>query len=280
MFGNITQYFSEKVLPDYINYSKQRKNNKSGLSKDVSKGINSAISLYHFREHLEKFCEVWQKNYNDLLELYPNYNLLGEVVNASKHAIRNKKNSKLTNAENIYEEIIITTFTDKKGEYQHIQKEVVIELDSGENIVLYKLLTEVINMWINELKTIGLFSELSLFTESTRLPRRNKDSGKLDFISTSNFYGRRLKLQKYNYNTKTIEPVDLTGTEISAKFYQPQIIADLELTEKNGKKHNFEILVDQKQMKLIEKMKDENEKHKFLINLAIEQNLITIKNEK
>ena len=61
MFGNISQYFSEKVLPDYMFYLKQRKNNKSGLSKDVSTGIDSAISLFHFREHLEKFCEEWEK---------------------------------------------------------------------------------------------------------------------------------------------------------------------------------------------------------------------------
>jgi hypothetical protein len=279
MFGNISQYFSEKVLPDYKFYLKQRKNNKSGLSKDISTGIDSATSLYHFREHLENFCEAWEKTYDDLLELYPNYNLLGEVVNASKHAVRNKKNRKLTNAQNIYEEIIITTYIDKKGEYNHIQKEVLVKLDSGENVVLYKLLTEIVNMWIKELKSIGLFSGLSIFTESTRLPRRNKDSGKLDFITTQNFYGRRFKIQKYNYDTKTIEPIDLSDAEISAKFFKPQIIADLEITEKNGKKHNFEILVDQKQKKLIEGMKDINERNQFLIKLATEQNLITIKKQ-
>lgn len=280
MFGNIPQYFSEKVIPDFIAYVKQRKNNKSGFSKDVSTGINSAISLYHFREHLKNFSDEWDKSYNDLLEICPNYSLLGEVVNASKHAIRNKPDRKLTNAENIFEEIIITIYEDKKGEFNHVQKEVIIKLDSGEEIILFNILTEVINMWIDELQHIGLFHSLSKFNITPkRLPRRSKNSGKLDLITTKQFYGRRFRIQKYNYKTKMVEPPEHPLSEVKMNIYKKIYPVTLNIKPNDGSKE-IELNVDlsEKQIKKINQIKDENLKLKEVLLIAEEQGLITITN--
>ncbi|PHS50744.1 MAG: hypothetical protein COB01_11945 [Lutibacter sp.] len=279
MYDDTKAYFLENVFIPFKEYLKLKKIKKSGLSVHLRSAINSASNLYHLREHIPNNGDLSR---NKLTKICPDYGLLGDVVNASKHRVLNKNNPQVSNSKNIYEQIIITEYKDKEGKYTEVKKSVFIKLDNGQERDLHEILINVMNMWLIELEKLNLIDHIKEFQyRSIRIPRRKKDSGKMDLTAMQNLrFAPKFKIQKYNYDTKIIEPIDLTGAEISARFYKPQIIADLELTEKNGIKHNFEILVDQKQKKLIEKMKDENEKHQFLIKLAIEQNLIKIKKEK
>ncbi|MBN2729704.1 MAG: hypothetical protein JXR53_10815 [Bacteroidales bacterium] len=278
MFEDIKQYFLENVLAEYNGYLRQRKNNKSGFSEDVKCGLRSASALFHFREHLPKELKMTRAQ---VVNICANYSLLGDVVNVSKHGIIDRNNPQISNSKNIYEEIFVTTYMDKKGEYQHIQKEVVIELDSGEYIILFEILTEIMNMWINQLNGKGLFNELSFFTTTTkRLPRRNKNSGRLDFLTTNHFYGRRFRAQKYNYDLKKIEPMNLSDVGISFNVYKNTYPVSIEIIPKqNGEPILLEMELNEKQMNLINSIQ-ENEKRAFeLLKIAESKNLIKLSNE-
>jgi len=277
MFQNIKQYFIENVLAEYNGYTSQRKNYKSGFSEDVKRGLRSASALFHFREHLPEELKMTR---SQVVNICTNYNLLADIVNVSKHGIIHRNSPQISNSKNIYEEIFVTTYLDKKGEYQHIQKEVVIELDSGDTIILYQLLTEVMNMWINQLNTKGIFNELPFFTTTTkRLPRRNKNSGKLDFLTTNHFYSRRFRAQKYNYALKRIEPMDLSNAGISFKVYQNTYPVSIEIKPKDSEEPILlEMELNEKQMNLINSIKDNEKQILELLKIAESKDLIKLSN--
>jgi hypothetical protein len=273
MFQNLNQYFTENVLTEYKNYVKQRKNNKSGFSEDIKHGLRSASALFHFREH---FPDELRLTRNQLEKICPNFKLLADVVNVSKHGTLDRNSPQVTDSKNIFEEIVSTTYFDNKGEFQHIQKEVITKLDSGEEVVLFELLTEIMNMWIDQLKSKGLFLELSTFLiYSKKLPRRNKNSGQLNILTNRSFYGRRFKLQKYNYDLKRIEPVDLTNANISMKFYKKTIPVEISIIPKDGNEtRKIEMELTQREVNKIEAIKDKDRQLSELLKIARKKGLI------
>lgn len=272
MFENVKRYFDENVLREYLEYVQQRKINKIGFSKDLRKGLISAQSLYHFREHLPVGLDI---TFKKLTQICPNYSLLANIVNVSKHSTIDRGSPQINEARNIREEIFNTTYKDKKGEFQHIQKEVIVKLDSGKEIILYELLTEVINMWLNLLKEKGVLKKIPQYNyKPSRLPRRNKKSGVLDIDTSPMFYGTTTRMLRYNYNTRKVEPMDLTGAEFFFKAYAHPVI--LTLTHPKIKEPiSIELILDDKQFKRIESL-DKRKAMFELLKIADSKGLIEL----
>lgn len=265
MFDNLKAHFIENILVLYKDYQRIKRTLKLGSSNDLRSATILSSALYHFREHIP--IEI-RKNRNNYIELCSDYKLIEDVANASKHATLTRHNPLLSNAEDIYEEVVSTEYEDVLGSYQHIEKRVMIKLNDGNERILDEVIFNVLNMWVRELNENGILDNFKLKKNSNRIPRRNKNSGKLNLQAMQNLrFGARFRMQKYNYEKKLIEPVDLTGAGITMRVYKPIYTFTLTL-EKEGEKIIFDINLDDKEYKQFEKLKTEEGKTEFIIEKA------------
>ena len=273
MFDNLKAYFVENILNLHKEYLKVRKNQKLAFSSDLRSSINLATALYHFREH---FAQDIQKSRKFYVDICPDYSLLGDVVNASKHSKLKFGNPQISNAENIYEQITSTKYKDQKGSYYHVEKTVIIKLDNETERDLHEIITNTINMWINQLKSLGIIQNYPLQKyKSNRLPRRNKYSGKIDIHSMHNLrFKAKFQLQKYNYEKKIVEPVDLTKAKVSMNFYQQIHTVDITITTKENKVVNLAVELTDSELKEYSKLKTQDNKIQYLFEKAKNQGLI------
>ena len=278
MFDSINAYFIENILIPFKNYLCLKEKAEIGLSIDLRTAINLATNLYHLREQLPKSIQL---NRNEQSKICEDYNLLGDIVNCSKHRKIYHNNPQISNSKNIYEQIVITEYKDKEGPYYIKEKTIVVKLDNGQERELHDILENVINMWLIELEKHKIIKHIKPFQLKTNLvPKRNIQK-KFDIIHMQNLrFKQNYKVQKYNYDTKSIEPLDLTNSKVAFNVYEPEFIADLKITEKTGKSHNLEIKITGKQKILLENMIESNERIMFLLKLAEEQSLITIDEKK
>lgn len=277
MFDDFEAYFHENVWDGYRNYSKVKKSLKAGKSNDLNTALIAASAIFHLREHLPR---EKSQSYASIVQRCPDYELLGNVVNASKHHIlTQRKNALINGAKDLSEAFISTTYKDELGEYQHVEKSVFIKLKDGTERDLFEVITNVMNMWLSFLHGLGLIKFIKqIDIHDQELPRRTKHSGKLNLTVIQ---GLRMKhefrLQRYNYETCKIEPVDLTNSKpvftIYEHTYSVALIIENKQTEQEQK---VEIQVDEKQKKKLLSLPDK-EKLEYFLRLAIEQGVVEAK---
>ena len=176
MFHDLKAYFYYNVLSAYSELSKRKKSTKFGRSLDLRNALNLSTILFHLREHLN---ENLRNNTKYYINICPDYKIIGDVANASKHRRLTHGKPLLSNAENIYEQVLSTEYRDNQGAFTHIEKSVFIKLDNGVERDLFEIITNVLNMWIREFENHGIIDHIEPF------------------------------------KTKKIEPVDLSDTNIS-----------------------------------------------------------------
>jgi hypothetical protein len=278
MFDNINAYFIENILIPFKDYLRLKEKDEIGLSLDLRTAINLATNLYHLRENLPKSIQLSR---NAQSKICKDYSLLGDIVNCSKHREIDRNNPQISNSENIYEQIVITEYKDKEGPYYIKEKTIVVKLDNEQERDLHDILENVMNMWLIEFEKHKITKYIKPFQLKTNsIPKRNVAQKKFDINHMQNLrLNKKFKVQKYNYDTESIEPVDLTNSKVAFNVYEPEFIVDLEIIEKTGKSNTLEIKVTRKQKRLIENMTDSNERTMFLLKLAEVQGIITM-NEK
>jgi hypothetical protein len=75
-------FFYETVVLVYQAYKTTRNEAKAGTRNDWKSALTAATAAYHFREHLP---QPHKKSRREIAAICPDYDLLGDVVNASKH---------------------------------------------------------------------------------------------------------------------------------------------------------------------------------------------------
>lgn len=274
MFDNLKAYFIENILIMHKEYLKIRKNQELTFSSDLRTSINLATALFHFREH---FPEEIKKPKAFFANICQDYLLIGDVVNASKHSKLTHGNPEISNAKNIFERVLSTEYKDKKGIFYHIEKTVIVKLDNGSERDLHEIITNVINMWINELKSLEIIKDYPIQKyKSNRLPRRNSQSG---ILNLNAMIGLRFKpnfqVRKYNYEKKQIEPVDLTKAHIEMNFYKPVVhIVDISITTKENKVIDLPVEIDENELKEYLNLKTQESQIEYLFQKAKNQGLI------
>jgi hypothetical protein len=273
MYDNLKSYFVENILILLKEYLKIKKTLKLETSNDLRVAINLSSALYHFREHFPIESKKSRKTIGDNCS---DYNLLGDIVNASKHKIIDNNNPRISDAKNIYEEIVCTKYIDNLGEYNHIEKTVIVKLNDDSERNLHEININVLNMWIRELKSLGILENTTEYKyKSNRIPRRNKNSGKLHMYAMQNLrFGPRFKIQYYNYETKKIEPVNLTDAEINMRVYKPIHTITLTAIRDDNTKTEIDIDLDDIEFKQYNKLKSENDQINFIINKARKLGLV------
>ncbi|GAF98811.1 unnamed protein product, partial [marine sediment metagenome] len=144
MFDDLVAYFYENVVASYNAFSGALKNNVSGMSKDLRAAINSATALYHFREHIPR---IHQKTRKELAKKCPDYDLLGDIVNAAKHRALTRGNPQVSSANDIFEQVVFTKYRDEEGEYFSSEKTVLVKLKDNSDRNMQEILTNVLTMW-------------------------------------------------------------------------------------------------------------------------------------
>jgi hypothetical protein len=134
----------------------------------------AAASAYHFREHLPPNHAI---DYKTIRAKCPEYGLLGDVVNASKHAVLTKGKPSLNDATDICEVVIVTEYADELGVYQDVDKVIRLSLKDGTQRNLHDVLRCVVNFWIDHLTSLGLINPRSPFVEPPRVAPSRDEAG-------------------------------------------------------------------------------------------------------
>jgi hypothetical protein len=192
--SELAAYFYEHVFLAYDRYKKAKNDHTMGNNKDRREAINAAVALYHLREHIPQSLN---KSRSQLAALCPDYDLLGDIVNASKHGVVTRGTPHVTRLDAIQEILVSTKFSDQDGEYANDEKMVEVELVDGSKRDIYEILTNVINMWLDELHQIGAIDQqppIQLNRQSL-VTRENAHGVSLQ-ITTGIRWGKSLRLQK------------------------------------------------------------------------------------
>jgi hypothetical protein len=272
MFDDFHAYFYENVIATYQNYKKIRYSRKKGLSNDLRAAVQMAEILFHLREHLPDKSEI---PFKKLIDNCPDYLLVKDIANLSKHKKIDRNNPQISNSESIVERLVYTTYRDKQGEYTHTNKEVVVRLDNGLERDLFEINTNVLNMWLEELSKAKLINSIKPFPlkRKTIPKRRKRNDFKISILSGVR-YPWSFKFQKYNYEKKQIEPIDITGHTVELKIFEQKYdITLMVINDKTGHNEELTFQINEKQNKELLNMNDDKQRMSRLLEIAKEQGL-------
>jgi hypothetical protein len=269
VYDDIAALFYENVAASFTSHLECQRDGKAGRSRDLRSALAAATALYHFREHLPP---AHSNSRADVGRQCPDYNLLGDVVNASKHKQITHGTPQLSSAEQIEERVVITEYQDQEGVYRHAEKQVILTLDDGTQRDLLGVMVNVINFWLTELVAIGIIPKRPAYvvpSDPQPRPRAACNGGRMDIEAIQ---GLRVKqtccLQKYNYQTGQVEPVDLAGSKFEFRLIKPRFNVDAALKdEASGRKMSLLIsLSDEESQELLQRPSDQ-EKMQYLQSL-------------
>lgn len=231
-----THYYNHVVLP-FCDYRKVRGDGSAGHQRDLRTAISVATVLYHLREHLPPTATI---NARQIGQICPDYGLLGDVVNASKHHTLTRPTSHgaplVSDATQLSEYILITMYKDSDGDYRYFEKVTAVTLVDGSERDLLEVMTNVINFWENHLHQTGILPEARLFKIPTANQPRTREEcvghSQPELVGTVGVALRHsMRIQAYNYSTGQVEPYDFTGATIRAQIRSPKYHFDFAVVE-------------------------------------------------
>ncbi|MCB9325777.1 MAG: hypothetical protein H6571_18715 [Lewinellaceae bacterium] len=274
MFDDFETYFVENIILPYGEYLKYKRSIKAGNSLLLRATTDYCQKLYHLREHVPEFS-TFDLNY--LFSICPDYKLVKDVSNVIKHKKITKYVPQISSAEKIFEITINTIYEDNQGEFNHIENAVFAELKDGIEKDLHIVIINVLNMWITELTKRNLIrSGYKKRRISNQMPKRTKNSGRHNIVVTKGIrINKKMKFQRYNYERKIIEPVDLSGASVNLRIYKQLYDVTLSLkNHENGDKKEFTIKVDEKTKRFFDKETVDQEIIDKFMKIAKEQGVI------
>jgi hypothetical protein len=164
MSEDLNVHFTKAILEPYKEYVRIRKAITEGLSQDISRSVILATSLFQFRDY---FSPSQQRTEEELSQICPDYALLGEVVRAAQQFEKTGGSLPPASAREIHKEIRMSLYSGQQGEYWGYEREVVMDMPDGSTRDLYEIMTHVLNMWIDELKSLGIETEAPFPVEKT-----------------------------------------------------------------------------------------------------------------
>lgn len=278
MFDDIHAYFHENAVAAYMQYKEAKENPVAGRSNDLRLAMNAGTALYHFREHLPQQHPRTRKQ---LSTICSDYDLLGDIVNAGKHKDVTHGTPQVDKAENIYEQVVTTEYRDEKGRYLHNEKTVNVDLVDGTSRDVFEILTNVINMWLSELVSMGIMSKAKKFSLPAKTIPARSEAGAIPSLGLEITAGvrfqKRMKLQRHNYDTGEVEPIDLTGCKIEGAIYKekPKKVIDFSLTHnETGETYCREITLSKDQEDEYNSLISRDDHKAFMSRIIQEQGVL------
>jgi hypothetical protein len=267
MFDDVAALFHENVTIAYQDYIRGRTSTVAGRSQDLRLAINAATAIYHFREHLP---EKVRPSRTQLEKKCSDYGLLGDVVNASKHGELTQRTPRVRRANDIQEMVVLTEYMDEQGTYCDSEKIISVKLTDGSTRELGEILTTVLNFWLSELHELNILPKLNPFalpTKAKPVSRKESESPNLEMIRGVRFK-QRWQLMRYDYETGSTKPIDLTGAVGKFRIYKPAEV-DLVLThDKTGKSLRRTVLLNPDELKAFDQLGSDEQKQNYLVSLV------------
>lgn len=273
MFDDLTAYYHENVVASYAAYRDLNKDGIAGRSRDLRVALTAASALFHFREHLPNVAPTR----GQIEKLCPDYALLGDVVNASKHKSltgNTPHGAPLVNdAESLSERILLIDYEDEEGVYKYTAKTVIVNLIDGSERNLLEVLTNVINFWEQHLTSLGTISEARVFRFDPPVRARTRAEcaeNRLDFeLVQGHRFRQSMQMLRFNNVTRQAEPIDLTGSEVKVRIYKPKFEVDVFLIhDATGKEFKKTITLSESDSLEFAKLASDAEKQAFVNNLT------------
>ncbi len=274
MFDDLTAYYHENVASSYFAYREINENGVAGSSRDLREAITSASALFHLREHLREH----KLSRNKIESLCPDYALLGDVTNSSKHKLLTGQTPHgkpfINDAASLSERIILITYKDDLGEYKYAAKTVIIKLTDGTERNLLEVLTNVINFWEEYMEKVGALDKARCFKYENPLRFRTRtecENNKLDFtLITGHRFKQSLSFFQYNKDTHEIEPMDFKGSELQFRMYAPTLDVDISLkNHKTGAESKKTISLSEDESIEVSKLSTNTEKQSYVYSLPV-----------
>lgn len=266
MFSDFDTYFYEAIIEPYYAYIGRQNENEYGRSFDVKLALISATSLFHLREHLPEAGAISR---NQFEKICPEYSLLADIVNASKHRIIDRNNPQLSHSKQIIERVVVTIYRDEQGEYSYSDKVVVIVLNNGKEVYLHDLLYQTINAWISYLQSKDIISKSCIISApKTKSHYSRVECNGLNISLVSGLpFKMDMQLLRYDYQQNRVIPVDLTEAEIEMKVYKP-ISFELSVTDPDsGKSASSSVTLTAEDSRYFNNLDTDDERQRFLESL-------------
>lgn len=276
MFDDLNEYYHENVVLSFIEYRDICYDGIIGRSRDLRAALNAASALFHLREHLPK----GSLSRADVERICPDYALLGDIVNVSKHKILNSKTPHGTplvaDAENLGERVIIIEYEDDLGNYRYIQKTVVVKLTDGSERNLLEILTNVINFWESHMLTQGVLSKVHVFTHDADIRYRTRDECGAIRLNCELVQERRfrqtIQLLRFDKTTGKAKPIDLSGSKAELRLYKPKYDIELSLIHNaSGKTFKTGITLTEEESLILSRMSSDQERQEYVNGLPAAQ---------
>jgi len=209
----------------------------------------------------------------------PDYDLLGDIVNAAKHRSLTRGTPQISNATQIEEQIVVTEYEDEHGPYRCVEKVVVVGLANGSARDVLEVLTNVMNFWQGYLHSIGVLANPRNYPvpHGAELKSRSEcGDSRLNFEMARGLRFRQtVQLQKYNYVEGKIEPVDLTGKDVRFKIHpRPRQELTLSLKSATGQEFSKTIILSEDESEALDRLTTDHEKQTYVQGLPLAQQTV------
>lgn len=277
MFDDFHAYFHENTLRTYLEYRDIKNRLISGRSNDLRSSLFAATSAYHLREHLPANIALSRKN---VVAQCPEFDLLGNIVDASKHSKLTRNKPSISSATQIDEAVVSTEYVDDLGTFRCIEKQVLVKLDDGTERDIFEIITVVVNFWICYLHSVGVLEHRKAFDiQDANRPRSRSESsdGRLDLEMQAGVrFHQSFRMLRYNYEKMTREPIDLTGYKVEAKIYRPptyDFVLSLTHNE-TGRIFSRTVVLTDAESRELEICKTDSERRQFLEGLPSARDVV------
>jgi hypothetical protein len=276
MFDDLAAYYHENVVAPFVEYRDICNDGVAGRSRDLRAALNAALALFHLREHLPGTPPSRAR----IECLCPDYALLGDVVNASKHKALSGSTPHgaplVNDAEDLIEQIAFIEYEDEVGTYRYVQKTVLVKLSDGSERNLLEILTSVINFWEGHMLALGVLPKARTFTHDSGIRYRSRiecEANRLNFeIVQGQRFHQSMRLLRFSHTTGKVEPIDLTGSEVRARIYKPIYDIELSLThDASGKTYRTEISLTEEESLILSHMSSDEERQAYVNSLPVAQ---------
>jgi hypothetical protein len=276
MFDDLAAYYHENVVSSFAEYRDICTDGVAGRSRDLRAALNAASALFHLREHLPSGA----LSRTDVERLFPDYALLGDVVNASKHKVLNNKTPHgaplVGDAESLGEQLVFIEYEDDAGTYRYVQKTVVVKLSDGSERNLLEILTNVINFWESHMLSLGVISTARTFIHDSGIRSRSRaecEANRLNFeLVQGQRFHQTMRLLRFDCKTGKAESIDLAGSDVRFRIYRLKYDIVLSLThDASGKMYKTEITLTEEESSILSRMSSDEERQTYVNGLPAAQ---------
>jgi hypothetical protein len=232
VFDDLPSLFYHNVVSAYDQDVSVRDANTSGRNRHTRAALEAATALFHFREHLPRQDA---KTRAQAVTECPDYRLVADVVNATKHRTLVRDTSEgpplVRSAEDIEEVTTVVRYQDEQGDYTDARTLVFANCSDGVRRNLDTALTNVLNYWGGELKRLGIISEYvprsALELPGIRfVPRAEARANNKEIVRGLRFK-QMVQLMTFDPAKGCAVPMDLTDAKLEYRIYKPRYSVDI-----------------------------------------------------